>query len=131
MGYLSLRRKTSVSQKDPDQLWQQLVDMILYVSKLTQNVDPSSTIAMDETALWYDMTANTTVDVTGAKTISLKTKGIEKTRFTVVLSAKGDGTKLRPYVVFKKGIRETKKLQQGIVVRSNDNGWRNNDLTSD
>jgi hypothetical protein len=80
------------------------------------------------------MTATTTVDQTGTKSISLKSTGNEKAHVTVVLAAKADGTKLRPYVVFKKGIREVTKLQQTVnwaVVRSSSNGWMNDQLTAD
>ena len=37
--------------------------------------------------------SNKTVDVTGAKTIMIKTSGNEKTHFTVVLACCADGTK--------------------------------------
>jgi len=63
----------------------------------------------------------------------LKSTGNEKAHATVVLAAKGDGSKFKPFVVFKKGIREVDKLQQtpGIIVRSSSNGWMNDGLTSD
>ena len=37
-------------------------------------------IAADETAVWLDMPSNRTVDVSGSKTISIKTTGHEKSR---------------------------------------------------
>jgi len=88
---------------------------------------------MDETSLWFDMLSNTTIAPTGSNTVQLKSTGNEKAHATLVLAARGDGTKLKPYVVFKKGIREVAKLQNtpGIVVRTSANGWMNDDLTSD
>ena len=50
----------------------------------------------------------------------------------IILTARADGTKLKPFVAFKgKGTRLIKELQKipGIVVSSN--GWMNNSLTID
>ena len=89
---------------------------------------------MDETACWMDMPSETTVATTGSHCVPLKTTGHEKNHFTVILTAKADGTKQKPFVVFKgKGTRLMKTLQQipGIVVRFSDNGWMNDTLTID
>ena len=67
-------------------------------------------IAMDETAVWQDMVSNTTVDNIGESTIRLKTAGDEKTKVSVCLAAKGDGTKLKPFIVFPGAMRESKAL---------------------
>ena len=56
---------------------------------------------MDETACWMDMPFDTTVATTGSRSIPLKTSSHEKNNFTVILTAKADGTKLRPFTVFK------------------------------
>lgn len=42
------------------------------------------------------------------------TTGHEKSHLTVVLAAKADGTKLRPYIVFKGAVHEVKAMQQQI-----------------
>ena len=57
---------------------------------------PENMFAMDETACWMDMPSDT-----GSRSVPLKTSGHEKDHFTVILTAKGDGTKMKPYVVFK------------------------------
>ncbi|KAK0155316.1 Pogo transposable element with KRAB domain [Merluccius polli] len=79
------------------------------------------------------MVASTTVDTRGARSVPLKTTGHEKSHLTVVLAAKADGTKLKPYVVFKGSVREVKAMQNisGVVVASSKNGWMNEDLTAD
>ena len=56
---------------------------------------------MDETPLWMDMPGETTVSRAGERTLSIRTTGHDKGRFTVVLAAMADGKKLKPYVVFK------------------------------
>ena len=54
---------------------------------------------MDEVPLTFDVPSNKTVDVTGAKTIMIKTSGNEKTCYTVVLACCADGTKLPPLLI--------------------------------
>ena len=56
---------------------------------------------MGETAVWSDMVGNTTTNSTGAKEVALKSTGNEKVRASVCLTAKADGTKMNPFIVFK------------------------------
>lgn len=132
---LSLRRKTTMAQKDPDDMCKKLATFIAYVSQLRikYKVEAQDIIAMDETSVWFDMVANTSVDHRGANSISLKSTGNEKSHLTVVLAAKGDCTKLKPYIVFKKAVREVKALQatKRVVIASSVNGWMNDSLTTD
>ena len=57
------------------------------------------------------MVSNKTVDIVGKKTISMKTTGHEKCRVTAGLAAKGDRTRLKPFIVFKGGKRDVEKLK--------------------
>ena len=52
--------------------------------------------------IWDDMVSNTTLDRVGAPSVNLKTTGHEKFMVTVCLSARADGTKLKPFIVFHK-----------------------------
>ena len=132
---LSLRRKTSVAQKDPDQLIAKLVAYVLRVRRLRveHEFELFNIIAMDETPVWSDMVSNTTIDVTGVKTVTLKTTGHEKCRVSVCFSAKADGTKLKPMIVFKGAKREVdilaKEFRGKCVIASSPNAWMNTDLT--
>ena len=133
---LSLRRKTTISQAVPSDVIPKLVSFVLHLRSLqVRHKYPTNSIfAMDETACWMDMPSDTTVATTGSHSIPLKTTGHEKDHFTVILTTKADGTKLKPFVVFKgKGTRLIKTLQQipGIVVRFSSNGWMNDTLTID
>ena len=77
------------------------------------------------------MPSDTTVSITGSRSIPLKTTGHEKDYFTMILTAKENGTKLKPYIVFNgKGTCLIKALQQisGVVVRFSSNGWMNDTL---
>lgn len=129
---ITLRRKTTVSQKVPDVLAPKLLSYFLYVRslRLKKQYSLDQIIAMDETPVWLDMPGETTVDFVGNKSIPLKSTGHEKMRVTVVLSAKANGTKLPPFIVFK-GKRYNKELDKipGIVCAFSENGWMNENLT--
>ena len=77
---LYIHRRTTEAQKNPSQLIDKLCAYVAKVRKLRQrvNYDMEDIIAMDETAVWNDMIANTTVEKRGAHTVSLKTAGHEK-----------------------------------------------------
>uniref|UniRef100_A0A1X7TV60 DDE-1 domain-containing protein n=1 Tax=Amphimedon queenslandica TaxID=400682 RepID=A0A1X7TV60_AMPQE len=95
---------------------------------LSEKFSKNSIFAMDETACWFDTPSDTTIDVTVAKSVSIKTTGHEKNHFMVVLTAKADGTKMKPFVVFKgKGTRLMKELGAilGLIVKFSSNGWMN------
>lgn len=107
---LSLRRKTYMAQQDPEQMIAKLVSCVIQVRRLQMkhNYSPCNIIAMDETPVWCDMVSASTVDASGKKTVT----GHEKSRVSVVLAAKADGTKLKPMVVFKGAKREVSALNQ-------------------
>ena len=68
--------------------------------------------------------------MTGTNIVSLKTTGHEKSHLT----AKADGTKLKPFVIFKGAKREVKAMQQDItraVIATSVNGWMNDELTTE
>ena len=93
------------------------------------NYSAGSIIAMDETAVWSDMLAETTVDKTGRKDIPLKSTGHEKVKVSVCLTAKADGIRLKPFIVFGGSMREYKSLNEEFkskcVVMSSPNVWMN------
>ena len=78
------------------------------------------------------MVSATTVDGTGEKIVTVKTTGHEKSRVSLCLAAKADGTKLPPFIVFKGAKRETGALDKEIKnchIASSPNGWMNTELT--
>ena len=84
---------------------------------------------MNETAIWFDMVGNMTVDTTGTKDVPLKSTGNEKVKVSVCLTAKADGTKLKPFIVFQGAKREAialdEELKNRCVVVSSSNDWMN------
>ncbi len=127
----SLRRRTTVAQKDAP--IEKLANFVVFSSRHieSKNIQPANIIAMDETAVWFDMIGNSTVNARGARSVSVKTTGHEKARVTVALAAKADGTKLKPFIVFKGAVRDVKAMQNipGVIISSSKNGWFNDDLT--
>lgn len=132
---LAIRRKTIESQKDPEKLIDKLIGYILQIRWQQGKIayHDKDIIAMDETVVWQDMVSNTTVDNIGESTIRLKTTGHEKTKVSVCLAAEGDGTKLKPFIVFPGAKRESKALNDEFktkcAVGSSINGWMNEELT--
>ena len=73
------------------------------ISLLEKNdFDLSQFGSMVDSPVSFNMPANYTVDVKGAKSIFVKITGHEKCHFTVVLSYMADGTRLSPKVIFKR-----------------------------
>ena len=128
----SLRRRTTVSQRLPEDSLSKVSLFILRIRKLKiDNQYPLSMIGnMDESPLWLDMPGDTTVSRVGEHTVSVQTTGHDKGRFTVILAAMADGRKLNPFVVFK-GVRAIAELEKGrgVVVGMSKNGWMNEELT--
>ena len=133
---LSLKRKTTVSQTVPADVIPKLVSFVIHLRTMQKlhKFSYANIFAMDETACWMDMPGDTTLHHAGARTVTLKTTGHKKDHFTVILTARADGRKLKPFIVFKgKGTRLMKDLQKipGVVVRFSSNGWMNDNLTSE
>ncbi len=85
---LSLRRRTKISQKLPEDTEEKLEEFRRFVIRLrTQyNFDLNSIFNMDETPVWFDMAGNITVNNKGDKTVHIRTTGNDKNHFTVVLT---------------------------------------------
>jgi len=129
---LSVRRKTTVGQRLPADIIDKVVRFIIGTRKrrIKHKYSLSGIGNMDETPVWMDMPGDTTITRTGVKSVPILTTGHEKARFTVCLAAMADGTKLKPFIVFK-GVRQDPKLLKypGVVVTYSRNGWMNEQTT--
>ena len=129
--------KTIKSQKDLEKLIDKLIAYVLHARQLRVRLSYTDrdVIAMDETAVLWDILSNTTVDSIGHNTKAMKTTGQEKTKVSVCLTAKADWAKWRPFIVFPGAKRETKLLNEEFkakcVVASSSNGKMIEELTSD
>jgi hypothetical protein len=82
----------------------------------------------DETPVFFDMPANTTVDRKGSKSVLVKTTGHEKLRITVMLSVLADGKKLTLFVILRRKNLPKEKLPTGIIFKYNEKGWMMEEL---
>ena len=115
---LSLRQKTTLAQRLPDDYEEKIIRFHRFVINLRKEYNyPLHVIAnMDETPLTFDMPPNRTINDKGEKTITIRTTGNEKNRITVVLACAGDGSKLRPMVIFKRKTVPKVVHKHGVVI---------------
>ena len=130
---LSIRRRTHISQKLPEDVDDKLTQFQSFVIKQRKRHNyPLSQIGnADQTPLTFDLPADTTITHKGASTVTIKTTGNEKNRFTVMLACTADGGKLPPYVVFKRKTMPRLNFPKGIVVQVHPNGWFDDRITKD
>ena len=132
---LSLRRKTTQSQRIAVDLVPKIHKFILYFRKLMteKSYHEENIWAFGETAVWFDRVGNTTIEKVGSKEVKMFTTGHDKQNITVGLCASSAGKKKLPYLIFKgKGsTAEDKQLKarKDIEINYSDNGWFNTDLT--
>ena len=90
-------------QHTPEDYIPKLVQYIIHLKRLQRyhKYDTNSTFAMDETACWFEMLSDTTISLVGECSVPVKTTGHEKDHYTVILTARASGTKMKPYVAFK------------------------------
>ncbi|CAG8479377.1 8981_t:CDS:2 [Cetraspora pellucida] len=127
----SHRRRTTVAQKLPEDLHElqhSFLGFVLY--RRIQYDYPLKFIGnMDETPISFDLPSQTTIEETGAKTVSIRTCGYEKSTFTVILGCMADGTKLPAMVIFKLMNVPRQVFPPGIIIRANKEGYSNTDET--
>ncbi len=71
--HFSLRRKTTVSQRLPQDLVPKVTGFIMYTRKLRHHkgYPLSHIVNMDETPLWFDMPGETTITRTGERSVPI------------------------------------------------------------
>lgn len=130
---LSLRSRTSVSQKLPQQLESSITKFYADAGRYMRiGKYPLSLVAnMDETPAFFDMVPAKSITKTGAKECVVRTSGGEKKHVTVVLSATADGTMLPPMIIFKGKTEKTiekLRIPEGFVVKCQAKAWMDEHL---
>ena len=95
------------------------------------NYDLSQIGNADQTPLTFDLPSDTTIAPKGSSTVTIKTTGNEKNRFTVMLACTADGGKLPPYVVFKRKTMPKLPLPKAIIEQVHEKGWFDDRITKD
>ena len=85
---LSLRRRTKISQKLPEQTKESLERFQQFVThlRIKKSYEYRYIFNMDETPVWFDMSGNFTINTKGDKTVHIRGMDNEKNQFTVVLT---------------------------------------------
>ena len=98
---ISFRRTTHISQKSVEVTDTRVDSFLKFVMRMRRNEQYGDCYMgnMDETPVWHEMPGNTTLEKKGEKTIYVTSTGHEKKKFTVMLAALADGTKLTPLVL--------------------------------
>jgi DDE superfamily endonuclease/Tc5 transposase DNA-binding domain len=124
---LSNHRHTTIAQRLPEDLVEKQQAFLAFIMYRRIQYDyPLAYIGnMDETPVSFDLPTNTTVDEWGARSVSIRTTGHEKTNFTVVLSCMADGTKLPPLIIFKLKNIPRGNFSPEVIIRANKTGWMN------
>ena len=131
---LSVRRKTSIAQRMTRDYEDKLLEFQKFVINLRKRngYDISNIANADQTPLTFDLPSNQTIDFKGASSVTMKSTGNEKNRFNIMLGAYGDGTKMRPYIIFKrKTLPKNIKWPKGVEVRCHPKGWMDEKFTKD
>ena len=117
--------KTTIAQKLPHEYERKVTESHKRVINMRKMLcfEIGQLVKMDEVPLTFDVTANKTVDIKGAKTIMIKTSGNEKTLYTVVLACCADGTKLPPLLIFKRKMLTKDVIPHGIYIHVHSKGW--------
>ncbi|CAI7914470.1 unnamed protein product, partial [Closterium sp. NIES-53] len=88
-----------------------------------RGIDTAWIINADQTPLWLEMPATTTVDQTGVRSVPIRSAGYQKERVTVMLACTADGVKLKPWVFFKRKTVPKGDFPADVVVACHENGW--------
>ena len=129
-----MRKRTTIAQKQPDDIKTKVINYILYTDGLKANhAYPAASIAAaDETAVWIDPIQNTTIEKTGAKSVPIFSSGYHKAKFTVLLAAKADGSKLKPFIILKgKRLPLALKDVKEARIMMMKNGWLSEEAAID
>jgi hypothetical protein len=88
---LALRQRTTLAQKLPTHYVEKLIAYQRHVINLRRKHDYllGQMGNAEETPVFFDMPANTTVDTKGSKSVLVKTTGHEKLRITVIAFSSG------------------------------------------
>ncbi|CAI7806680.1 unnamed protein product [Closterium sp. NIES-53] len=90
------QRLSAECAKDCGSFWK-----FVRINRARHNIDLARIINADQTPFLVEMPAERTIEHRGARSVSIRTAGYEKTRLMVMLACTASGEKLRPWVWFK------------------------------
>lgn len=124
---LSLRRTTNLTVLFDDELTSRAVRFLFYLCSKKPALNPSSTLLIDETAVFFEDPRRDTVDVTGARHVVLRSTGFASMRITVALTVTATGKKMPPLLIWKGGKQSIQK-HGSVYVAYQERAWMNSNL---
>ena len=124
---LTLRQSTNLTKLTDLEVITRAADYFAFLRPLLYKYYPSHTVLMDETDVYYETTATSTVDVVGAKHVVMKTTGLSSMRIMAVLAVRASRVRVMPATIFK-GKIEAPKMLNGFYTFSQPKGWVDADL---
>ena len=97
------RMGTHTSQRPPVEVASEALDYMVYMRRIvtSNNRDRRFILNMDQTPVYFAMSAKRTLDLVGKKTIHIRTTADDTKRATVAVTIAADGTLLPSMVIFK------------------------------
>jgi transposase-like protein len=100
---ITIRARTNTAQAHPAQVEEKAVNWMIYIRPIVSS--PSCNkhwiLNMDETPIPFSLTPTRTLTTAGERTVGIRRSGNSTTRCTAALTCAADGTKLKPFVIFK------------------------------
>ena len=87
---LSLRRTTNLTVLSDDDLTTRAVRFLTYLSSKKSKLNPSGTLLIDETVLFFEDPRRDTVDFTGARHVVLRSTGFDSDHCCAYRHSHGD-----------------------------------------
>jgi hypothetical protein len=100
---LSIRMATHQGQRKPEEVTEQAENWMLYARPIVSgpNVEKKFIINMDQTPVPFNLAPKRTLEKINSTTVGIRRSGNSTTRATAALAVCADGTKLKPFVIFK------------------------------
>ena len=125
---LSVRSKTSQGHNEPEDWEEKIESFKSYMMDKKKGVQLVNLGNIDEVPVSFDLPGNFNVDVKGSRQVRVLTTGNEKCNFTAALCVCADGTKLPPFIIFKRKNIPEGDFPKGVIIEANEKGWMNQDM---
>ena len=99
--FSSFQKRIFTCQKEPEEYAEKIVGYLLFVEQRRRTSNYIYIYAADETAVYLDYSSSLTVENKGVREVPVKTSGHDKLHVIVMLTARSDGFKCRPYILLK------------------------------
>ena len=132
----TLRATTTTCQRPPVDSVDKIVNFVMFVRKqrMQHSYQLSNIYACDETAVWIDPVGRRCIETRGARDVTGQTLGHEKVHITVMLCARANGTKCKPYVLLNCKRRVpavVNKFSSRLILSWTGKVWMDYSLTED